>query len=239
MAALYTKRPNWPSGERLSRQYVVFTNEGWQLKAGNELSGLEPSSENTTLIAEPNRLTNFITDADGIYPSTVGDNESEIAAVFNKLISWIGFVDENGKEIPPGHTRSRGAGGVVHIDIVFITEVAFRAIPIISYIEFSRDLSTSSIFIEGGAGIFTLVGNSPTNVLRMAVNIGASVFGTNDVYRLDTSVAALRLGGANHITTVAEPGHTSTDLFPTPTGVITIPLSAGAYTGASSLTMVS
>ena len=240
MSALYNRRPNWPTNPRVARQSTFFNNEGWQLRSGTEFSGLDDATAFSPLIADPDHLTEFITAPDGIFPSGGGNGVIPTQSAIEKLISWVGFVEDDGKEVSLNYTRSLAAGGTVNIDIVFLTDidiVAPATNPLNNLIVFiNRDGDASQLGIV--PTVPGVVVTLPTpNIIRWTMELGTVVvFNDIDTYRL--SSARLSIQEPIHLTTVAQTGHTAVDLVPAATGNFISSLSTEATENSSSLTIV-
>ena len=243
MSALYTKRPIWPSGERVSRQSTFFNNEGWQLRSGTELSGLDVADTSYTLIADPGHLTDFITAPDGTYPT----GTQNIRTVFTRLISWVGFTDDEGREVAPGSTRSLAAGGNINVDIVFVVDLDLVAFDNTNFpITLLYDSTTDESFSPSSTNSIEVSQPLP-NVIRTTIPILAGI--TNDtIYKTgEWNVTPIPSAGlsfiftvptATHITTVGETGHAAVDLYPLTASSTQIFISGDAVLNASSLTIV-
>ena len=245
MAALYTKRPNFPISERIARQHTFFNNEGWQFRGRNEFSGLDDAGSYNSLIADPGHLTDFITAPDGIYPTGTGTTDSDIRAVFQRLISWVGFTDDEGREVAPGSTRSLAAGGNINVDIVFVVDLDLVAF---DNTNFQIDLIYNSFTDEtfSPSSTNSIVVSQPLpNVIRTTIPILAGI--TNDtIYKTGewnvTPVPSISfiftLPTTTHITTVGETGHAAVDLCPLAAPSTIVIINRDAVLNASSLTIV-
>ena len=257
MAALYNRRPNFPISERISRQHGFFNNEGWQFRGRNEFSGLDDFGSYNTIVADPGHLTSFITDADGIYPSTVGTTAADIEGVFAKLISWVGFVEDDGTEVPPNYTRSRAAGGTVNIDVIFTTELNIVAGDadelLLSLALFPADNSAPVQHLYRTSSSNVTASFPLPNVIRISLALvlddggqpaknGIEILGNYRAFPQPTFNSAsqprMNIDDTFHITTVAETGHTAVDLCPLATSTILVPFPEDATKGASTLTVV-
>ena len=242
MAALYTQRPNWPTNPRVSRQSTFFNNEGWQLRSGTELSGLDDATSFSTLIADPGHLTDFITAPDGIKPTGF----TTYSTVFQRLLSWVGFTDENGKEIPIGYTRSIADGGSINIDMVFVTDITFTGIPNLFVGVIGIGTDTEIRFRDVSPNVIT---SFPTpNIIRFTINLvldaGTGSFSegidTPGIYRLfpGTSTTPRLFINSTTITTVADTGHTAVELLPSSISGLVVEFPSEAIENAQTLTIV-